>query len=289
MSIGVVIILYYPDIEHVQDTLSRFKDSLWDIVLIDNSPTLSPLRLTPNSEIIHFEENIGIAEAQNVGLRKVFSNGASYALLLDQDSYFDGQSTLDLLTQFESLENEYSAAAIGPSIQCEFTNSIVSAKVHKGKVVGKDVKCVPQLIASGMLLSASAFFHVGEKESSLFIDGVDHEWCWRARANGYSVFQSLTVCMPHRQGDDRVKVWGITFKQGAPIRLYYQFRNILILMRRSYVPLYWKCRHFFAIPLRYFVNRYVMPEGKRRGRFMRQGLRDGIDKHSGAYTEVNER
>lgn len=257
-------------------------------MLVDNSPTLSPVRLTSNSEIIHFSDNIGIAEAQNVGLKKVFSSGASYALLLDQDSHFDGQSTLDLLAQFQSLENTCSAAAIGPSIQCEFTHSIVSAKVHKGKVVGKDVERVPQLIASGMLLSASAFLHVGEKESSLFIDGVDHEWCWRARANGYSVFQSLTVCMPHRQGDDRVKVCGITFKQGAPIRLYYQFRNILILMRRSYVPSYWKCRHFFAIPLRYIVNRYVMPDGRRRGRFMRQGLRDGIKKNAGAYIEANK-
>jgi len=285
LSIGVVIILYHPDIAHIQETLSKFKGSPWHIVLVDNSPTLSSVRLLPNSEIIHFSNNIGIAEAQNVGLRQVFSNGASHALLLDQDSQFDGQSTLDLFNKLKSLEKECSAAAIGPSIRCEFTNRTVAAKLHKGEVVRNDVECVPQLIASGMLLSASAFFHIGEKESSLFIDGVDHEWCWRARSKGYFVFQSRTVCMAHRQGDDRVNVLGITFKQGAPIRLYYQFRNVLILMRRSYVPTYWKCRHFFAIPLRYIVNRYVMPEGKSRGRFMRQGLRDGIKKNMGAYTK----
>lgn len=153
--------------------------------------------------------------------------------------------------------------------------------IQKGKQVSLGLREVKQIIASGMLISQQAFEKVGEKESALFIDGVDHEWCWRAKRLGLKVYQSQLVSMPHRQGDDRMKVLGITFKQGAPVRLYYQLRNVLILSRRRYVPIYWKCRHLFAIPLRYIVNRFVFENGQERGQFMRKGLRDGIKKTYG--------
>lgn len=274
--------LFNPEAAHVQQIIDSFSEAAWPVVLIDNSPVSHQFTLPNNTEYLHFPENKGIAAAQNVGLNSVFAT-ATHAILLDQDSHLSVSMAHALLEQFTSLENKYPIAAIGPSIHCEFSQKQVAAKFHKGKQLNSEVVEAKQIIASGMLLSKEAFLTVGEKEEGLFIDGVDHEWCWRAQRKGFSVFQSFSVCMPHRQGDDRVKILGLTFKKGAPIRLYYQMRNLLVLARRDYVPLYWKLRHLTAIPLRYVVNWLCFDNGKLRARYMSKGLVDGMRNKQGSY------
>ncbi|NDV89761.1 glycosyltransferase [Alteromonas sp. 345S023] len=274
MICSLIIVLYNPDPPHVQQLIDGFSAISWPVVLVDNSPESHHFTLPSNAEYLHFPQNKGIAAAQNAGLERAFTL-AKYAVLLDQDSHLSASMAQTLLSEFMALEKTHSIAAIGPSIHCEFSQKRVKAKVHKGVQLNSKVVEAKQIIASGMLLSKASYLAVGKKEEGLFIDGVDHEWCWRAQQQGFVVFQSLSVCMPHRQGDDRVKILGLTFKKGAPIRLYYQMRNILVLARRDYVPLYWKFRHLTAIPLRYLVNRICFENGKLRGRYMRKGLRDG--------------
>ncbi|BFT29437.1 rhamnosyltransferase [Alteromonas sp. D210916BOD_24] len=275
--------LYEPDCEHVKSLTALFCASHWHLVFVDNSHTPLDQALTGNATYFHYKENVGIAEAQNIGLRWLFSRGVEFAFLLDQDSQFTPDVANALLNQFKALAKDQPIAAIGPSIFCQFTQRINQGVVQRGQYHSDDVKLVSQIIASGMLISHQSFAMVGEKESALFIDGVDHEWCWRARKKGLNVYQSLSACMPHRQGDGRVRVWGVTFKQGSPIRLFYQFRNLLVLARRGYVPLYWKFRHICAIPLRYIVNRYYFSDGKKRGAFMRSGLKAGLTNQLGAH------
>ncbi|MCQ8849696.1 rhamnosyltransferase [Alteromonas sp. 76-1] len=285
MNCGIVVVLYHPDIQHVQSLIDGFIHCEWPIVLVDNSSEKTVLSLSSHCQYFHYPENVGIAEAQNVGLNYLFENGLSHAVVLDQDSLFSVNMAVDLLAQYHELEQSHKIAALGPSIHCQFTDKVAVGRIQKGRQIDSKVREVKQIIASGMMLSSSAFSTVGNKETGLFIDGVDHEWCWRANKLGFSIFQSLSVCMPHRQGDDRVKVLGLTFKQGAPIRLYYQMRNVLLLARRGYVPLYWKCRHLPAIPLRYIVNRFYFPDGKKRGHYLLKGLADGISAKKGKIHE----
>ncbi len=280
--------LYEPDCEHIKSLTAMFCGSEWQLVLVDNSDTPLDKSAIGNASYLFSQHNVGIAEAQNIGLRWLFSKGIEHAFLLDQDSQFTPDVAHTLLNQFQLLSQKEPIAAIGPSIFCQFTQRIDQGVVQRGQYHSPDVKRVRQIIASGMLLSRQSFELVGEKESALFIDGVDHEWCWRARKKGLHVYQSVTACMPHRQGDGRVRVCGLTFKQGSPIRLFYQFRNLLVLSRRSYVPLYWKCRHLFAIPLRYIVNRYYFNGGKERGQFMRAGLRAGLFNKLGPHENVKD-
>lgn len=281
MKTGIVVILYNPDIGHLTSVIQAFSAPEWDLVLVDNSANANERLNTSSCTYIHCGTNLGIAKAQNIGLEKLFDKAVEYAFLLDQDSQFTPTIANELLGQFTTLEQEVPIAAIGPSIYCQFSDCVDQGVLQKGKKVSDSLKEVKQIIASGMLISRRAFEKVGGKEEALFIDGVDHEWCWRARAKGMVIYQSLSACMPHRQGDDRVKVCGVMFKQGAPIRLYYQFRNVLILARRSYVPLYWKLRHVCAIPVRYLVNRFCFGQGKARGQYMLHGLKDGFMRNGG--------
>ena len=284
MKKGAVIILYHPQVAHLTSTVNTLSASGWPVVLVDNSPSPLSERWPDNVTYIHFPSNIGIAAAQNRGIDALIAAQCKRILVLDQDSNIIEQMLLQLDESFSQAQQVFqNVAAIGPLIICEFIDAPVQPKFQKVLEQHENLARVKQIIASGMLISADAYADIGAKDENLFIDGVDHEWCWRARDKGYSIVQCTNIPMRHKQGDARHRILGVTFKQGAPIRLYYQVRNVLILSRRRYVPLYWKLRHISALPLRWAVNRWIFPQGKQRGYFIRRGLLDGIRGRSGKF------
>ncbi|MCU7554904.1 glycosyltransferase family 2 protein [Alteromonas sp. ASW11-19] len=280
--IGAVIILYHPDIRHVMKMVEELKQVVKNVALIDNSPVASQFPADEYIDYLHFPDNLGIAEAQNKGIELIAAVGCDRVLILDQDSNITASIVERLADHLKHTTGTGSqVAAVGPMLICEFSNQQVKPRLQKAMSVNNNLAEVKQIIASGMLIPLSAYQVIGPKESALFIDGVDHEWCWRARQKGYKVYQALDVGMPHKQGDARRKILGLTFKQGSPVRLYYQVRNVLLLSRRSYVPGYWKCRHLLALPVRWAVNRWHFPEGKTRGRYFIKGFIDGLKGKAG--------
>ena len=282
MKLGVIVILYHPQPSHINAMVTTLCAADVQVVLVDNSPLALDLSLPEGCHYLHFEENVGIAKAQNEGLKYLLNRHFTHGILLDQDSRLNISMIERLSSHFSALESRHpNVAALGPTIYCEFTETAVQAVVQRPKIVSEHLAQTRQIIASGMMLSLAALSKIGLKEEGLFIDGVDHEWCWRAQSKGYFIYQARDVIMPHRQGDARKKVLGLTFKIGSPVRLYYQARNILLLSRRGYVPLYWKLRNLLALPIRFYVNRYLLPDGNERGRFFWYGLIDGFKKKSG--------
>ena len=282
MNIAAVIILYHPDTQHLTLMLKALRQVDWPVILVDNSPERLPVIADEANHYIHNPENAGIAEAQNQGIDKAIAEGAEAVLLLDQDSQLTGTFLNQLLDAYNTAATQFEKlACIGPQVLCEFDNKQVKARASKETYLTDKHILTRQIIASGMIINTLAYKRIGKKESALFIDGVDHEWCWRAKRHGYLVLKAANVIMPHRQGDGRHRLFGMNFKRGAPVRLYYQVRNVLILSRRGYVPVYWKCRHLTALPLRFLVNRWYFPQGKLRGGYMWQGLKDGLTGRTG--------
>ncbi|HFP9739483.1 TPA: glycosyltransferase family 2 protein, partial [Escherichia coli] len=68
-----------------------------------------------------------------------------------------------------------------------------------------------QIIASGKLINLEVLDQVGFMEDDLFIDGVDHEWCWRAGRLGYKIAIIENAIMKHRLGDARGNFLGFTY------------------------------------------------------------------------------
>ena len=87
--------------------------------------------------------------------------------------------------------------------------------------------------------------------------------------------------MNHRLGDARGKFLGMTYKIGSPIRLYYQFRNILVLCRRGYVPLYWKFSNIIGMILRFIIFSTQVEDSDIRRSYMIKGFIAGIKKDKG--------
>lgn len=286
MKLGVIIILYHPELAHITALVDALCAAGVSVVLVDNSPKPLDVTLPGGCHYLHFPDNVGIAKAQNQGLLHLQERQFTHGILLDQDSQLDLNMIERLCGHFSALERRYdNVAALGPTIYCAFSDAPVKPVVQRPQPVSDNLVKIRQIIASGMMLSLSALKQIGLKEEALFIDGVDHEWCWRAQSKGFFIYQARDVEMPHRQGDARKKVLGITFKIGSPVRLYYQARNILLLVRRGYVPSYWKLRNLLALPIRFAVNRWLLPDGRKRGHYVWCGLKDGVAKKTGKMKE----
>ncbi|MFC4700050.1 glycosyltransferase family 2 protein [Glaciecola siphonariae] len=286
MRIGAVIVAYHPEQSTLQSLIDVLTASVDELVIIDNSNN-KHATLANQSPItyMHFPENIGIARAQNVGLRHIKERNCEYALLFDQDSRLAPDFVPRLQQAFTDTQQQIdSLVAIGPQVICDFNNRPVRPKVQKYIKQCGDVFIVPQIISSGMFIDLSRLDDIGYKDERLFIDGVDHEWCWRAQKEGYCVGLAGSLNMQHKLGDRRASFLGLSYKVGAPVRLYYQFRNILLLSRRSYVPLYWKLRCLSLLPLRFILNALFQAPRIDRLRFMLKGIKDGVLKRSGAYS-----
>ena len=285
--IGAAVILYKPDSEITYRLIESVLPQVDVLCIIDNSPLPTVLNISKDKlHYHHFPSNIGIAAAHNIGLRDLSASGCEFGLLLDQDSQIDEDFVFRLSSLLvASKVNKQPLVAIGPRIICSFSEKTVKPRVQREIFVYEDLVCVTQIISSGMMIDLSKLELVGFKDESLFIDGVDHEWCWRASTCDYMVAIAEKIEMVHRLGDARSKFAGVTYKVGSPIRLYYQFRNILLLTRRGYVPNYWKTRNLFVLPIRFFANSLLQNQKRKRIKYMLCGLWDGLTNKNGSFSE----
>lgn len=291
--VAAVVVCFEPAIERLQACLQALREHpAVDIILVDNSEAREAQQLVArltreaSAELIANGENLGVAEAQNQGLRRVHARGLPYALLLDQDSCLartDIDTLLGTLHQL-TLYGER-VAAVGPSV--------VDARTQRpfpflhsagGQVRRVDVPPASRdrlldcdvLISSGSLLSMAAVSQVGGLDSDLFIDYVDYEWCLRARARGWRVVGVPSVRMTHELGDEIRQVMGRPVVVHRPQRQYYLIRNAVLLARRQSVPRHWRL-HLLGRALRQLLGHTLLcaPRATRL-RWMLQGLADGL-------------
>lgn len=280
MKVFAVIVTFNPNLDVLTAAIKSIRKQVDNIILVDNSSAASVLVESFRDQdviLITNSSNLGIAVAQNIGMDRAFAEGADQVILLDQDSNppADLVSRLLLCQSCTSSEGKI-PAVVGPGVFCLFEGrvhrSFLKRRVDESLVYDEQ----KQLIASGLLISREAFDLVGPMLESLFIDAVDHEWCWRARKLGVKLYQSNDVFLEHRMGEGRYKVFGIWTKLTSPIRLYYQFRNTLWLLPVPYVPIYWKVRNIIAIPIKIALLLFLHPEKKRRLGYVYSGLKDGV-------------
>lgn len=237
----VVVVLYNPTTEQIIELSHLSK--LYNLIVVDNSLNDS----VPNEERADFIEylalrnNVGIAKAQNLAIVKCLQHKASFILFLDQDSLIDNSFPSRLLQHLIDLRRQFpNVVAIGPSI--------IDVAKNEKYVTGHMVNIkdsffrTDTLISSGMLVPISAFEDIGYFDEKLFIDYVDHEWCWRANSMGYICCMDMSISIKHKVGKKSIVILGIPFIISAPKRYYFQYRNSIWLLRRHYVPMSWKLK-----------------------------------------------
>jgi rhamnosyltransferase len=91
----------------------------------------------------------------------------------------------------------------------------------------------------------------------LFIDGIDHEWCFRAQYNGLEIVRSNYRVMDHNMGDGGLTLLGRYRPLHAnPIRHFYIVRNTIYLSKMSYISVNW--RIWELLKLSYRIPTYML-------------------------------
>ncbi|MCB5176436.1 glycosyltransferase family 2 protein [Microvirga lenta] len=288
MRVLAIAITYNPETALLADVLKAIAPQVQGIVVVDNgSANVSSIRdiaAIVGAQIIANDQNLGIAAAQNQGVSQARADGFSHVLLLDQDTVLSPGVVAELMQNLEELERRQErVAAIGPAyyeINSQRRTRAYHASATRISRIPLDGGTQPVasdfIIASGSLIALAVFDEVGGFYEDLFIDLVDVEWCFRARAAGYRSFLAPTAAVEHRLGSGTVKVGSREVALHVPIRNYYWVRNALWLARRSCTPAAW--RLYFISRCLAFLGVYTTAADQRKLRLklIVRGFQDGL-------------
>ena len=282
-KIHSILVAYNPDTEELNQAVEKLKKQT-DIVVVCNNSDYDVKFEDEQVKVFNFGENLGIAKAQSIGMKWAFENGADFVLQMDQDSVPNDDLVEKLLECYDKLTSKgYKVGLVGPQDYDKDTKELNKARLKKGTFI-EDTNYVSleQTLSSGSLVPKYVYEVVGGMDDDLFIDAVDSEYCWRIRENGFLVIKSNDALLAHKLGDGKQKILGfLNVGVPSPIRHYYQIRNTLLLVRRSYVPTYWKYSMLVKVVFKLFVYPFTLNKGLERFKYIIKGIKDGILGRSG--------
>lgn len=273
-----IIIVFYNPTEQQRIKASLLSKHI-NVIIVDNSSIYYSLPETSTLRYFALCENRGIAYAQNFGIRQAQKLGFTYILFQDQDSSLSYSNILKLFKEYIIIKKEDARlGAIGPLIINETTG-----KAYKNELGSNKSKSVSSIISSGMLLEIDTLIKVGPMEEELFIDNVDHEWCWRAKNKGYHVYLTREAILTHNVGNETKQIGKLQIIKSAPIRSYYKFRNNITLLLRAYVPIKWKIKTIGNIIFNYAQYLFLYRKyGKEYIKFASKGIIDALKGKKGS-------
>ena len=257
-NVVAVVVTYWPDAAGLDTLVRRVIPDVAQVVIVDNTPGGSPVLPMAGAELIVLGRNLGLAAAQNVGIRRAFELGSEFVLLLDQDSLPEPGMVPALLAAHDNLARRgVLVAAVGPRIVDGRTRApqpVVQADPLRMRRVwfetGNEVLETEFIVASGSLIARSALEHVGLMDESLFMDQIDVEWELRARAQGRRLFAVGAAVLAHTLGEGDRRIWFLRSHPvpvHTPLRNYYLFRNSIDIFFRRPAPRVWRIDRFKAL------------------------------------------
>ena len=286
--IGIVI-TYNPDLGMLEDLLNSVLPQVLSVVVVDNGSRVDLLkwykcRNDGRVEFIQLDANLGVAAAQNVGIKWARKQSSRYIVLFDQDSMPAPNMVMQLRVVAEGkVRAGYCVAGVGPSYLDERQNNPPPFIQVRGlRLRRQPCSChdsvveVDYLISSGCLIPIATLDAVGGMQEELFIDYVDIEWGLRAKNLGFQSFGACSAAMRHSLGEKPIEFYGRMVPLHSPLRHYYHFRNAVWLYRQKQIPIHWKCVDGWRLLLKYgFYLLFAKPRLKHLV-MMTRGIIDGV-------------
>lgn len=255
------------------------------VVLVnDGSPDTAPLRALvgiEGTQWIHLQRNTGIAAALNAGVAAALDMDAEYVLTLDQDSTISDGFVAGLAAVLDRHPAASTVVAPGSLGDGGRTRASDDAPAS-----------VPEVLQSGMMFKVATYLSTGPFDETLFIDGVDTDYCLRLRSRGGVVLAVPDVSMVHQLGAGdaartfRIGPWRPVATGHSSIRRYYMTRNRLVLLQR------YGAREpaWAAVTIRRTIVSHVLAlllEGDRESHFkmIARGVRDFARRRLGKLKE----
>jgi rhamnosyltransferase len=188
--------------------------------------------------------NVGLGRAYNEAAQAAWEAGCDLILLFDEDSTPLPGMPARLADAFDRAGDHVALVGPRPRTLDIAGGYKLPPSARNPAPLPPDLRDLAFLISSGSLIDLAAFAEIGPFREDFFIDGIDLEWCFRARARGFRTIMAMDEEMPHRLGRGiiRVPLLNVHFVDNAPARLLTYARNQAAMMRLPHVPLWWKAR-----------------------------------------------
>jgi rhamnosyltransferase len=235
-TVCAIVITHHPD-SAFPERIATLHPQVGRVVVIDNASNpeaMAMLRRLAQQQRIALIENAtnrGVATGLNQGVEYAKAHGFPWFITFDQDS-----STRPQLIESMCLV----CAAVGEAgldrlgvlganhIDGHTGKLFVTRRETAGGYIERKT-----VITAGSLMSVPAYDSIGPFRDDFFIDGIDHEYCLRARSKGYRVLLALAPHLVHSIGHRRVERvlpgLRIVTLNHAPFRWYTIVRNRLII------------------------------------------------------------
>lgn len=287
-TIGAVMVLYAPDLDVTDKAIEAILPQVDLLCIVDNTPGADlSARFTDNRiHYIAMSGNSGIAAAQNRGTRWLLDRGVDFLVYTDQDSETRPDTIARLMKGYNILTDGGVKVGLAGTLPVNRDTGEPYRLSARRIDTSDDLRRIPgaegiseyySAISSISLIPRRAMLDNGGFDESLFIDGVDHEWCWRAwHTHAYRTFIVRDAVIDHclGQGDRHLAARQVHIASAD--RVYYQFRNYLWLKRLEYTPAYWIKKNGMKYAVKFFYFPImVSPRGKYLKNILR-GIRDGL-------------
>jgi rhamnosyltransferase len=295
-KVCAVVVSYRPEPEVIARLVEMSLPQVAAVVLVDNAspgnwqPALAAALAARGGALLAQSHNLGLAAAQNIGIAWARERGYRQVLLLDQDSEPGEGMVAALLGALQELSAVGAVAAVGPRFH-DLREHRAAPFVRIGFPFNRKLWCDRStsiiacdfLISSGMLIPLAVLDRIGAMDAGLFIDNVDLEWSFRARAQGLALHGVCAATMRHRLGDTRR---ALPFGLGqvvvhGPLRLYYMMRNRVRLYRMAHTPRAWVAQDVPRVVVKLFLFGVLIGPRRRNLRCMLRGLADGMRHRQG--------
>lgn len=223
----------------VSDDFHRYLQDLTDIgmfvILVDNNPR--PLQYSPrpavHCELVFNGNRGGIAGGLNRGIKCALATDCRWITLLDQDSRITAEQMLLMPKAWDVFPSRQ--LVVGPIIWDEQRQE----RHGRWRATANGFDATRLLISSGTTFRSSDWPQLGSMHEDLFIDFVDHAWCFRAQSRGFQLLQHPLVKLRQHFGAEHpnslCRWFGMQLY--SPDRHFYGLRNLRWLCLQPYIPL----------------------------------------------------
>lgn len=231
MKIVCIVALYHPNTKELHE-ISRYIKYPDLTLLLDDSETSNQQLVTEylsdfsdQYSYLWNEKNIGLCASVNRGIAYAIERKADWILLMNPDSAFETNILAAFRKYIASHETE-NICALAP----QYNYDRHQRQPYRG------TRLIKWANMSGTLLNTRLLKEIGSYDERLFIDGLDVEWCTRARKMGYRIIEIGEAVLYHHPAFTREFSVGnkVLFRYGwdKPERYYYQFRSYWYIIKK---------------------------------------------------------
>lgn len=284
-SICALVTLYHPT-DEVVENMKILSQQVNHVFVIDNTPNESFENMFSMIENITYKanlENFGLSKAFNILLKNENIKEYDYIIFFDQDSRIDDEFIHKLIEEFMLVSNKLNSNQIfiGPAYFNRNTNVL---KIPKDKKeIENGIFKVKSIITSGLLTTYECLKSINFWNEKIFLDLAELELCWRFISIGGYVCLSSNIVLQHSLGYGNLRIGKKHIAKSIPVREYYQTRECLKLLFKSYTPLRFRLIFLYRIFFSPIIRLIYYDYKKQRIKYYFLGILDFFRGKNGVF------